>query len=48
MSDRIEPGVPALEGESFVGEIDLARSIQIKRLAPKKVGEIPMKFFWSV
>jgi len=23
---RIEPGVPAVEGESFVGERDLARS----------------------
>lgn len=26
MSDRIEPGVPALEVGSFDGEIDLARS----------------------
>lgn len=40
MSDLIESGVPAFEGESFVGEMDLARSAQIKQLAPNKVREI--------
>ena len=28
VKDLIEPGVPVLEGESFVGEMDLARSAQ--------------------
>ena len=34
VSDLIEPGVPAFEGESFVGEMDLARSAQMKQSAP--------------
>lgn len=37
MRDLIEPGVPAFEGESFVGEMDLARSVQVEQLAPKGV-----------
>jgi len=40
VSDLIESGVPAFEGESFVGEMDLARSAQIEQLAPQKVREI--------
>ena len=36
MRDLIEPGVPAFEGESFVGEMDLARSAQVNQLAPKR------------
>jgi len=39
VSDLIESGVPAFEGESFVGEMDLARSAQIEQLAPQKVRE---------